>query len=250
MEPKSVSIGKGVSWIRDGWKIFRNDMGMWILFTIIYFAAYFLLKLIPVVGILIAQLLNPVLMGGLLFAASESARGEKITFNHILYAFMEPDARNKTLLIGALGIVFTIICVIIAFFFIGGGAVMGLLTGSMSKDAGAGAMVGAGMMGVGMLLAVLIFMLLFLIYMTAIYFAIPLVVFTDISVVDAIGKSFKASIKNILPLFIYSIVVMIISVIAVPITLGLGLLALFPVLNGAYYASYIDIFEENTTYYV
>jgi uncharacterized membrane protein len=249
MEPKLVSIGKGLSWIGDGWKIFKNDVGMWLVLTIVYLIAVIIISMIPFLGQLIVSLINPVLMGGLLYAASDSARGEKITFNHLIYAFMEPEARNKTLVLGAISIVFTILCMIILFFVVGGGALMGILTGSLSQNDGAGALVGAGMFGMGLIFAVLFIMLIGIIYFAAVYFALPLVVFTDISPFEAFAKSISACLKNALPLLVYGIVVTVLAVIAM-IPLGLGLILLFPILMGAYYASYSDIFGPNETHYV
>jgi len=249
MEPKSVSIGKGISWVGDGWKIFKNDALMWILLTIVYLIIVILISMIPFLGQLIVSLINPVLMGGLLYAASDSSRGQKISFNHLIYAFMEPEARNKTLILGALGIAFTVLCMIILFFLVGGSALMGILTGSLSNNEGAGAMIGAGMFGMGLIFAFLIIMLLGVIYFSAVYFALPLVIFTETSPFEALGKSISACLKNILPLLLYSIFVTILAIIAM-IPFGLGIIILFPLLIGAYYASYSDIFEENTTYYV
>jgi uncharacterized membrane protein len=59
--------------------------------------------------------------------------------------------------------------------------------------------------------------------------------------IEAIKESFMGCLKNILPFLVYSIVLVVLGVVA-SIPLGLGWLVLGPTLVGSVYASYRDIY--------
>ena len=62
--------------------------------------------------------------------------------------------------------------------------------------------------------------------------------------VDALKASFSANLKNLVPMLIYSIFVLVLAFFAA-LPAGLGFLILVPVLAGSIYAQYRDIFVAN-----
>ena len=56
----------------------------------------------------------------------------------------------------------------------------------------------------------------------------------------AMGVSFRACMKNLLPMIVYGIVVMLIIMVAA-LPLLLGLLFVMPILAGAYYVSFRQV---------
>jgi uncharacterized membrane protein len=74
-----------------------------------------------------------------------------------------------------------------------------------------------------------------------IWFAAPLVVFHDHGAVDAMKASFAGCLKNILPFLWYSVIFMLLAIVAT-LPLGLGWLVLGPVLAASIYTAYRDIY--------
>jgi uncharacterized membrane protein len=94
---------------------------------------------------------------------------------------------------------------------------------------------------VTMMLAGLIVAALLLPVMAAMWFAAPLVVFQELGAWEAMKQSFMGCMKNILPFLWYSVVLLLLSLLAV-IPIGLGLLILWPVIAASLYTAYRDIY--------
>ena len=69
-----------------------------------------------------------------------------------------------------------------------------------------------------------------------------LVVFHNVAPLQAMMASFRVCLKNMGPFLLYGVVMLILFVLAA-IPAFLGYLVLLPVLMGAQYASYRDLFE-------
>jgi len=80
------------------------------------------------------------------------------------------------------------------------------------------------------------------IYM-ALWFAPALVVLRRMAPVAAIRESFLGCLKNIVPFLVYSIVFLVLGIVA-SIPLGLGWLVLGPVTVASVYTAYRDIFGD------
>ena len=78
----------------------------------------------------------------------------------------------------------------------------------------------------------------------AMWFAPALVFFNNMSAPDALKASFEACLKNAVPFGVFALIVMVLTVFSA-LSAGLGLFVLSPVLAGANYASYRDIFVAN-----
>ena len=118
-----------------------------------------------------------------------------------------------------------------------GVAIVKMLLGGVSNPVSA----------VGSLTVLLLAILLFLacaipVYM-AMWFAPALVVLHDMAPIEAVRRSFGASMKNMVPFLVYGFVLVVLSVIAA-IPLMLGLLVLAPVVVASVYTSYRDIFFD------
>jgi uncharacterized membrane protein len=95
--------------------------------------------------------------------------------------------------------------------------------------------------GVAFLLGALVFLALLLPLVMAIWFAPPLVVFNNLSAIDAMRLSFLGCLKNIVPFLIYGLLGAIIA-FAATITLLLGWLVATPIFMASIYVSYREIF--------
>jgi uncharacterized membrane protein len=77
----------------------------------------------------------------------------------------------------------------------------------------------------------------------AILFAVPLIVLTDCDVMSALRTSFFACLKNVLPFLVWSLVILVLAILA-SIPLMLGWLLLGPISMVSLYVAYRDIFHE------
>ena len=83
--------------------------------------------------------------------------------------------------------------------------------------------------------------MIFIPMLLAIWLFPMLVLYNKLSLRAALGVMANALIKNILPFFVYGIILLILSLFAI-VPAGVGFLVLIPVLAGAAYAAYHDIF--------
>jgi uncharacterized membrane protein len=114
----------------------------------------------------------------------------------------------------------------------GGGLAGGLMMGSP---------VGASIAVGGFLVGAMLWLALSVPIAMAIWFAPALVLFNDMPPVDALKASFNACLRNIVAFLVFGLIVMVLCFFAA-LPVGLGFLVLGPVLAGAIYASYRDIF--------
>ena len=98
-----------------------------------------------------------------------------------------------------------------------------------------------GALGLSFVLAVLAAFALALPLYMALWFAPALIVFDNLKPVDAMKASFFACLKNMVPFLLYSIILLVLCVIAA-IPLCLGFLVLGPVIIASIYAGYRDVF--------
>jgi len=115
---------------------------------------------------------------------------------------------------------------------VGGGVFMGVMRGGIE---------GAGVSIASMLLAALLVAGLSVPLYMATWFAPVLIVLEDLSAGAALKASFFACLRNWLPFLVYSIVLLVLGVIAA-IPAGLGYLILVPVLSASEITAYRDIF--------
>jgi uncharacterized membrane protein len=104
-----------------------------------------------------------------------------------------------------------------------------------------GGMPGAGISIASMLIAMLLVAALSVPLYMATWFAPVLIVLEDLSASAALKASFFACLSNWLPFLVYSIVLLVLGVVAA-IPAGLGYLILVPVLIASVYTAYRDIF--------
>lgn len=232
--PRSVDAGRGVGWWQDAWTLFMKNAGMWLVMGVILLVIFIVLNVIPFIGGLAAALLGPVFVGGWMLAARKLEGGGTLEVGDLFSGFQ--DKLSSLVIVGAL--------------LLGAVVVIGIVAGVLGMGALAGAMMGgannsgAGMaaaMGTGAL-AVLVTLALSFVLGMAFWFAPALVVFRNLSPVDALKTSFSASLKNIVAIVLFGVLYFIAAIVA-SIPFGIGWLLLLPLVMLAIYASYKDVFE-------
>lgn len=230
---RAVAAARGWRWIADGWELFRRQPGAWIALVVVALLIFIVMAFIPILGSLASAVLTPVFVGGVFVACRERDQGRPLAVSHLFAGFRE---RFGTLLsIGFINLGITVAVTLVAGIVTGAG-MWPLLGGGTDPEATAG-------MGLTLALAVLVMIALLLPLFMALWFAPALAMFHQRGPAEAMKASFVACLKNILPFFVYSVIGMLLSVVA-SIPFGLGWLVLGPVMAASLYTSYRDIFFD------
>ena len=227
-EPKSVEAGRGLARLSEGWGLFKQAPAIWIAMTVIAGIAFIAIGLVPMLGQLDSPLLSVIVAGGIMLGCRALDRGEPLTIAHLFAGFQ--SHLSPLLVIGALYLAGMFVIVFIAAAFTGGAA-FALWRGGPDVGTAIGSV----------LLVILIVLLLMIPLLMALWFAPALVVLHDVAPVEAMKRSVRACLRNLLAFLVYGLVAFILGVFA-SIPFALGWLVLLPVLAASAYASYRDIF--------
>jgi len=231
-EPRAVSAGSGAQWFAQGWELLKQDIGIWILMILTVVGINILLGFIPFIGSLASSLLSCVFSGGLLMAARARDQGQPLEFTLLFEGFKSKF--GPLLGLGALSFAL--------------GAVGGLLVGvgvgllaAVSTQANDATQIGS-MFSSPFFVAIILFgAVYFTLIFMLVWFATPLVALNDVPVFKSLGMSFKACVRNFLPLLVASLIALVLLLVgALPILLGL--LIVLPLLATTFYKSYQHIF--------
>ena len=231
---RRVEAGRGLSWWTEAWPLFTRQPGMWMVLGIVTLVAVTVLGMLPLLGGLLLAFVLPVLMGGWALAARKVQQGGELALDDLFAGFraplLQPLATMGGLLLAAglgLGVLATAL---------GVGAVASVMArGAHFGMAGMMAAMSTGAM------AVLLLMTLGLLIGMALWFAPALVVLRGLPPGAALRLSFAASLRNALPMLLWSLVYLVASVLA-SLPLGLGWVLLLPCLLLSAYVSYGDVF--------
>ena len=228
---RGVAAERGWDWIAAGWELFKRQAGMWIALVLVAFVVFVVLAVIPFVGSLASFILTPVFGAGVVIGCRAIEEGRELEIGHLFAGF-----RDKFGPLATVGAIYLGSAIVIAL-------VVGLATGAsiFAMMGGATPDVATPAAALTVILALLIMLALLLPVVMAVWFAPPLVVFHGKSAVEAMQESFTGCLRNIVPFLVYGIVLMVLGVLAA-IPLGLGWLALGPVLAASLYTSYKDIY--------
>ena len=239
---RSLPAGTGWEWIAGGWRLFLRAPLMWIIALIIIFVAFIAIGIVPLLGAIAVQLLQPVVSAGLIIASHSLERGGNFELEHLFAGFK----KNFGSLV-VVGLLFLAGGVIIMLVFVAllamtmGTAVLGAFA-SADPDA---AIAAAGASIVMVLVGLLVMMALLVPLLAAYWFAPALVVMHDMKPVTAMRESFFACLRNFIPFLVYGLVVFVLAIVAA-IPFFLGYLVLIPVLFGSTYVAYRQIFTYET----
>jgi hypothetical protein len=233
--PRGVDAGRGWEWIAAGFALFRKQPVTWILILLAFVVCMVIITMLPVLGALINVVLMQVFMGGLMIGCRALERDESFEVAHLFAAFKQNP--GDLVILGILALVGWFIVVIPAIAIMGGGTFMALMMGSTPAA-------NLGAVGMSVLLAVLVMLALALPLYMALWFAPALVALNKLKPVEALKASFAGCLKNIIPFIVYSVVMMVLGMLAA-IPFGLGFLVLGPVWIASVYTGYRDIFTAD-----
>ena len=236
---KSLSIGAGMSWISEGWRLFVKAPLMWIVGILIIFVLAIVANFIPIIGGLAFQVLNPVFAAGFVVAARSLERGGEFELDHLFAGFKKPFV--NLLIVGLLLLGGWIVIMLIGAAVMGFGVIMAFMTGNSENMAPA--LAGSAMT---FALGGLIILALMVPLMMAYWFAPALVVMHDMAPVASMKESFFGCLKNFFAFVIYGLLMGLLLIVAL-IPFGLGMLVWVPLAITSTYAAYRQIYTEGGT---
>jgi hypothetical protein len=243
MNIRSVAAVYGWRWIATGMLLFRRDPAQWMLLIGTLFVASRLLFLIPLVPLL-AIFVAPHFLAGLAHGAQALEQNKPLRNGYLVSGFLRNSVPLVT--IGGISLVGQLLTLMVIV------SIAGDAFNDVAKNVTAGAASAESMRAVQaaaprIMLAVLAGFVVSLPLMMATWYAPLLVFFDDLKPAAALYLSLVACMKNMMPLLIYGVVLMIplfvftrIGLVIGQVDLGLWLLA--PLIVPSIYASYRDIF--------
>lgn len=246
--PASCTAGSGAGWIGSAWGLFKSSWLEFLVAFVLLFVIRFAVEQLPIIGFIISALLMPLLVAGFLEIAHRAHNDNEPSIGNLFAAFASDkrEQMTKLLQLGALSLLFSVVLVVllgVALVQSMGGldALMELL--KLGNSLTPQQFLGSFHASPALLIWLLGFALLLVLYSCAIWFATPLLWFTDKRLFDAVQLSLAACKRNALPLTVLALLALLLALLAL-IPFGLGLLVLVPVLMITSYTSFRQIFVD------
>jgi energy-converting hydrogenase Eha subunit A len=239
-EPRSLPAGAGINWLSQGWPLVKNNLGVWVLLTltllaiqIVFSALISPFTLSPVLPVIIFFLtvISTVLSAGIMLGAQSADSEQGIRFEHLFAGF-----KGLFKPLASLGVVAFCISQILEFLI---RTVLGIDINAVS----AGTLDPATFFDQITAANIAIIVILYLLTTMLFWFSTPLVALNNVPVFQSLSMSFKACLRNPLPLLIYCIAAMVLIILGA-IPLALGLLVVVPWLFSSMYTAYKQIFLQ------
>lgn len=237
LDARQVNAANGWGWIVEGFALFRKSPVIWIALFFIYLLIGMVLSVVKIVGPIVLNLLAPVFVAGFMLGCRALDKDEELEINHLFAGFKQHTAQLITL--GGIYLAGVIIIVGIMFAGTDNTVLHAIFSGEKLNEQQA-----AAALGEGFFFTALLGMLLLVPLIMAYWFAPILIAFHEVSPLDAMKQSFIACLRNVMPFFVYSLISMLLLIVAA-MPFGLGLLIMIPTMTASLYVSYKDIFANN-----
>lgn len=236
-------------YIGKGFKLFGNDAGSYIGYTLVSFVIGFVIGLIPFLGTLAGLVINPALNGGWFIFAQKHQKGGQRSFSNFFDGFKNPPWIQ--LVLGSLvSSIFVAIaaCIIVlpGVLFVGADFIMDImaLRGSTDPDEIMGIV---GAVFTGKILLIVLLATVIGAMVAALYIFMPcFIIFRGMSFWDAMEASRKVVSKNYIQVLLFLIVLGIMLIVGAMVCL-VGLLVAVPVYFLAIYSAFEDIMGTGET---
>jgi hypothetical protein len=242
MSYRSVELSRGINWLTEAFALVMKAPAVFLVQALIVAV----ISIIPVIGQLAMLVLGPAFLAGIVWSMREADQGREPQIPQLFEGFTQPGKIGPLIALCLPAIAGAIVLTVLLFLFAGGA----LLTAAMSGGADGGAAAALGLGG-GMMLFMLIALVAGFVIYSLIVFAIPRVMFDGEEPFAAMKESLSASLANIGPLLLFSVVfffaalilIVVLSIIPVLGTIVATLLV-HAVLAGAIYVAYKDVWRS------
>jgi hypothetical protein len=225
-----VSIGASIDWLTRGWKLFAKQWLKCIVCLVIAHVACVILALIPIIGQIAAFFLMLSIPLCSFLAMEQIDQHGNFDLDQIF-------SKLKSKFLPAMFMYCCNIALLLLAMIISGAFIAGAVFFSHRQDTGSSAL-----QTIAIILAFGTSIISFTFASAANLFAVPLLALTKLSVFQIFKASIRAGFSNLIPMFVYAIVMVLLSVLCV-LTLGIGFLVLIPASYCAIYFAAKDIFQ-------
>lgn len=255
-DPQNKPAGNGASWVMSGISLYLKRPFKWLGIILVYFLINGMIQIVPFIGAIVQSLLNPVFAGGLMVGSRDFDETGELPLDCLFRGF-----KNSFWQLVLLGLVLLLGILVIAVFTLVIGFI-GLDLANFENQ-----MVDGTPPVLSFVIMFLIMSALMIPLMMWYWFAPALIVINGKSVFEAMGLSFKACMRNVLPFLVYGIVGLVVMAVVfivaamitaifggfdgrgpamiLPIIVFIFLgLSIMPVVLLSIYTSYKDIFYK------
>ena len=230
-----IAAGRGASWLAEGFGLFRRRPVAWIGLCAGWLMITFALILVPIIGGVVANFLQPVFFASFAITALRQVAGEPVVMGDLFLGFR----RNVRALVN-LGAILLIAEIVIF-------ALMALLGLPMAGAADKPFTVSEYLEALkGKEWILLLGFLLTVVVKGGLWFAAPLIALHDMSMSHAVRWSLYAALANVGAMIVYGLALMALFFAAI-IPWGLGLLVVIPMMAISTYIGYRDVFEAKVS---
>lgn len=231
---RAAPAGAGWDWVAQGWALFVRAPLMWILSVVVLVVVMLVVNIVPLLGTLAFQLLQPVITAGFMAGCRSLETGGEFEIEHLTAGFSQRFV--PLLIVGALTMLGWLAILLVFMGFVGFSLLAAFATGDPNAIASS---LAASAMAI--LAGTLVAALMAVPLMAAYWFAPALVLLNGMEPVAAMKASFSACLRNVLPFLVYGLVMLAGAVVAT-IPFGLGYLVWIPLAIASTYAAYRRIF--------
>lgn len=229
---RSVPPARALDWLAHGWRLFVRDPGVWLAQSVILLVVLAAVGVVPLIGWAVVIVSFPILAAGMVYGAAVTARGGRPGVAMIFEGLRQQPARLA--IVGVCYLVGALFALMISLGVGASAALTGYLVGTL-----AGFGLGVG----GMVLASAVFSVLWVVLVMALWFAPALVMLRAVAPLEAMRLSLRACLANLLTFALLALLLYVLVWVAM-LPAGLGMLVLSPVMAGALYRAYHDVFGE------
>jgi uncharacterized membrane protein len=229
---RDVRSSRGPAWLAGGWRLFRGAPAAWMGLSAGWMLITLGLVIVPVVGGVVANLLQPVFFASFAIAARRQLDGTAPTMGDLFAGFrrpLRPLANLGAILLAAEIAIFLLM------------SLLGLPGGGEGDEIVTLVDYVRQLQGKEWILIVGLVLTAFV--KGALWFAPALLAFQDLTTAHAIRWSVFAALSNVGAMAAYGIALTVVFV-AAALPWGLGLLVAMPVMIASTYTGYAEVFEE------
>jgi hypothetical protein len=103
-EPRSVPPGRALLWFGEAIRLWKRGPLPFSLMALVVIVIFVAIGPVPVVGLIVANVLVPLLMCGLLFASLAADRNERPQFRHLFMGFVAPASAQLAVVASAVAV--------------------------------------------------------------------------------------------------------------------------------------------------
>ena len=225
---------RGAGWLGESFRMFRANALVWIGLCSGWISITFALMLVPVIGMVVSNFLQPVFFASFAICGYKQQAGERVMMADLFTGFR----RNLRPLVNLGAILLLAQLAILVLM-----AMLGLPTAGTSQGEFDVADYVESLKGKEWILAT--GFLLTMVVKGALWFAPPLIAFHGMTTMQAMRWSLYASISNLGTMIVYGVVLMGLFLIAL-IPWALGLVVVIPLTAISTYVGYREVFESAT----